>query len=106
MLEKGSIVRGNWSKLVYQVEHSGTCKYGGWVTGRCPDNPSQTGSFSYLGKRVGNEILITDPRRPKDRLIIVKEIKPKTGQLVFGFMTKKKRATRKPKQTRRPKRDE
>tara|TARA_Y100000310_G_C20146953_1_gene562911 strand:+ start:241 stop:540 length:300 start_codon:yes stop_codon:yes gene_type:complete len=88
MLKKGTIVRGSWSKLEYRVEHTGTCKYGGWVTGRCPDNPSQTGSFSYLGERVGNEILITDPRRPKDRLIIVKEINPKIGQLVFGFVTK------------------
>ena len=73
MLEAGTIVRGSWSEIEYRVEHSGTCKHGGWVTGRRVGKPLQTGSFSHLGERVGNEILITDPSRPKDRLIIVKE---------------------------------
>ena len=92
MLAKGTIVRGNWSEIEYKVEHCGSVDDGGWITGRCPDNPRWTGSFSYLGERIGDEITITDPSRPKDRLIIVKEVKPKTGQLVFGFMLKKRTA--------------
>jgi len=95
MLAKGTIVRGNWSKLEYKVEHSGSCEYGGWVMCRSVDNHLQTGSFSYLGKRVGNEIMITDTRRPKDRLIIVKEKKKKKAQMTFDF-TKKKRTAGKP----------
>ena len=76
MLEKGAIVRGNWSEIEYEVEHVGKCKLGGWVTGRCPTNPRRTGSFSYLGKRKGNEISITDPKRPDDKLIVLKDGEP------------------------------
>ena len=94
MLEKGTIVRGNWSKLEYKVEHSGSGEYGGWVTGRSVDNHLQTGSFSYLGKRVGNEIMITDPNRPKDRLLVVREKKKKKAQMTFDFTKKRRRDIR------------
>ena len=72
-LEAGTIVRGNWSQIEYKVEHCGNCADGWFVTGRRPSNPLQTGSFSRLGKRVGNEILITEPKRPDDRLLVVRE---------------------------------
>ena len=71
-LEKGAIVRGNWSEIEYEVEHVGK----DWVTGRCPTNHYWTGSFSYLGKRKGNEISITDPKRPDDKLIVLKDGEP------------------------------
>ena len=87
MLEVGTIVRGSWSKLEYRVEHTGTCKHGGWVTGRSPDNPRCTGSFSYLGKRDGNEISVTQPGREGDRLIVVREPKVRlpVGQLELAL---------------------
>ena len=75
MIAAGTIVQGNWSSIRYKVEHTGTCKYGGWVTGRCPDNPRWTCSFSYLGDRIGDRISITDERRPNDWLLIVSEPK-------------------------------
>jgi len=72
-IRPGAIVRGNWSQIQYKVEHVGSCKLGGWVAGRCPDNPRWTGSFSYLGKRSGNLVSITDPNRPKDKLIVLRD---------------------------------
>ena len=86
-ISAGTIVQGNWSTIRYKVEHFGTCPKGGWVTGRCPDNPRWTGSFSYLGERVGDEIPITDPNRPKDRLLIVSEPKQvrKNNQMEFDL---------------------
>lgn len=78
MIAAGTIVQGNWSSIEYEVEGVGSCEKGGWITGRSPDNPRWTCSFSYLGKRIGDEILITDPRRPDDRLLIVKEPKQVT----------------------------
>jgi len=84
MIAVGTIVRGNWSRIEYEVEHCGICEDGWFVTGRRPSNPLQTGSFSRLGKRVGDEILITDPKRPDDRLIVVKE-KTNANQLKFDF---------------------
>jgi len=73
-IRPGTIVRGNWSSIEYKVEHVGSCKFGGWVAARNSKNKLQTGCFSYLGKRnENNEITITDPKRPKDRLIIVRE---------------------------------
>jgi len=76
-LFKGTIVRGNWSTIEYKVEFTGKCQTNGWgwATGRCVTNPLQSGSFNYLGERVGNEISITDPKRPDDKLMIIKEPK-------------------------------
>jgi len=75
VIEVGSIVRGNWSSIEYRVDHA--WKVLGedyWcVNGKGVDNPRQSGSFSFLGERVGNEILITDPKRPDDRLLVVRE---------------------------------
>ena len=87
MIAAGTIVQGNWSSIQYKVEHTGTCTLGGWVTGRCPDNPLKTGSFSYLGERVGNKISITDERRPNDWLLIVSEPKQmrKAKQMEFDL---------------------
>ena len=87
MMTAGTIVQGNWSSIQYIVEHSGTCDKGGWVTGRCPDNPRWTGSFSYLGERVGDKISITDARRPNDFLLIVSESKQtkKNNQMEFDL---------------------
>ena len=77
MIAVGAIVRGNWSTIEYRADHVWSLKHEGYwcINGRCPDNPRCTGSFSYLGERVGNEILITDPKRPKDRLLVIKEPK-------------------------------
>ena len=70
----GSIVRGNWSQISYRVDHSWSVGDEYWcINGKAVDNPRWSGSFSDLGKIVGNEILINDPKRPNDRLIIVKE---------------------------------
>lgn len=82
MIEAGSIVRGNWSQIEYRVEYCGVCADGWFVMGRREGYPLQTGSFSRLGERVGNEIIITDPKRPDDRLIVIREVKPKhLGQM-------------------------
>ena len=87
MIAAGTIVQGNWSSIRYKVEHTGTGTLGGWVTGRCPDNPLQTGSFSYLGERIGDRISITDERRPNDWLLIVSEPKKakKNNQMEFDL---------------------
>jgi len=82
MLEKGTIVRGNWSELEYRVKFSGGLyPLNWWVSCEGKDNPMQSGFFSNLGERRGNEIIVN--RKPlEDRLIVIKE---------------KKRAARKPK---------
>ena len=87
MMTAGTIVQGNWSSIQYIVEHSGTCDKGGWVTGRCLDNPLQTGSFSYLDARIGDRISITAERRPNDFLLIVSEPKQakKNNQMEFDL---------------------
>ena len=86
MLEIGSIVRGNWSKIEYRADHVWRVESEGYwcVNGKAVDNPRQSGSFCFLGERVGDEILITDPKRPDDRLIVVKE-KTNANQLKFDF---------------------
>ena len=94
MIAVGSIVRGNWSQISYRVDHSWSVGDEYWcINGKAVDNPRWSGSFSYLGKRVGNEILINDPKRPDDRLIIVKEKssaalqrKDLGEQMTFGFI--------------------
>jgi len=82
MIEKGTIVRGNWSEIEYRVNHVWEHKAEGYWCINCKSvsNPLQSGSFSYLGKRVGNEITINDPRRPEDKLIIIKEDGKLTGE--------------------------
>jgi hypothetical protein len=57
------------------------------VTGRNTENPLQTGSFSYLGDRIGDRISITDERRPNDFLLIVSEPKQakKNNQMEFDL---------------------
>ena len=74
-LRPGSIVRGNWSSIEYRADHVWQAKDKGYwcINGKAVDHPRQSGSFSMLGERVGNEITITDPSRPEDRLIIVRE---------------------------------
>ena len=78
MIEKGSIVQGNWSTIQYRVDHVWMVKGEKYwcINGKAVDNPLQSGSFSYLGFIVGDEILITDERRPDDRVIIIKEKNP------------------------------
>ena len=75
MIAVGTIVRGNWSKIEYRADHVWKAKGEDYwcVNGKGVDNPRQSGSFSFLGERVGNEILITDPKRPDDRLLVVRE---------------------------------
>ena len=86
MLDKGTIVRGSWSRLRYRVEHCGEGDAGWWVTGRDPDNPRSTGSFSGLGARVGYEVHFVDPERSGDRLLILREpVKMPSGQLELSI---------------------
>ena len=86
MIAVGTIVRGNWSKIEYRADHVWRVESEGYwcVNGKAVDNPRQSGSFCFLGERVGDEILITDPKRPDDRLIVVKE-KTNANQLKFDF---------------------
>ena len=94
MIAVGSIVRGNWAQISYRVDHSWSVGDEYWcINGKAVDNPRWSGSFSDLGKIVGNEILINDPKRPDDRLIIVKEKssaalqrKDLGEQMTFGFI--------------------
>lgn len=87
MLEKGTVVRGSWSATEYRVEHSGRGVGGVWLNCRAVDNPRQTGTFNYLGERVGNEIEVTQPGRGGDRLIVLREPKVRlpVGQLELGL---------------------
>lgn len=75
MITVGSVVRGNWSTIEYRVDHAWEAKGKGYwcVNGKGVDNPRQSGSFSFLGERIGDEILITDPKRPDDRLLVIKD---------------------------------
>ena len=75
MIAVGTIVRGNWSKIEYRADHVWKAKGQDYwcINGKGVDNPRWSGSFSFLGERVGDEIPITDPNRPDDRLLIVKE---------------------------------
>ena len=96
MIAVGSIVRGNWSSMEYRADHVWEQKDEGYwcINGKSVDNPLVSGSFTNLGKRVGNEIEILDPKRPKDRLVIVLEKssaklqrKDLGKQMTFGFST-------------------
>ena len=75
MLTVGSVVRGNWSTIEYRVDHAWEANGKGYwcVNGKAVDNPMQSGSFSFLGERIGDEILLTDPKRPDDRLLVIKD---------------------------------
>ena len=91
MIKVGSIVRGNWSTIEYRVDHAWRVNAENYwcINGKSVDNPRQSGSFSHLGERVGNEILITDPNRPDDRLLVIKEKGAKkklaAKQMEFAF---------------------
>jgi len=80
MLEKGTIVRGNWSEIEYKVKFSGGIyPLNWWVSCEGRDNPMQSGFFSSLGERRGDEILVN--RKPfEDRLIVVREKKRTAGK--------------------------
>ena len=67
MLPVGSIVRGNWSSIEYEVVRCDSCDTHWWVY--CKNKAS----FNYLGARKRDEILVTDPTRPNDRVIVVRE---------------------------------
>ena len=75
MLEKGTIVRGNWSTIEYRVDHAGKGLGGGWLNCKSVTNPLQSGHFNYLGERIGNEVLMRPPHGSDDRLLIIKEPK-------------------------------
>jgi len=79
----GSIVQGNWSTIQYRADHVWKVEDEGYwcINGKDVNNPMSSGSFSYLGERVGDEIMVTDPRRPKDRLLVIKERKRKSMQM-------------------------
>jgi hypothetical protein len=87
MIAVGSIVQGNWSTIQYRADHVFQPKGKDYwcINGKDVYNKLSSGHFSYLGKRVGNEIMITDPRRPDDRLMVVKEKKRRPAQLEFAF---------------------
>ena len=77
MVAPGTIVRGNWSSISYRVDHAWQ-PHGEdyWcINGKGVDNPMQSGSFSHLGERVGNEIPVGKPHPPGDRLLVIKEPK-------------------------------
>jgi len=73
MLAKGTIVRGNWSEIEYKVKFvGGLYPLNWWVSCEARDNHLQSGYFSQLGERRGNEILVN--RKPVgDRLLVIKE---------------------------------
>jgi hypothetical protein len=75
MIEVGSIVQGNWSSIPYRVDHVWEVKGGGYwcINGKGLDNPRASGSFSKLGKRVGDEIEVGHPHPVGDRLLIIWE---------------------------------
>ena len=83
MIAVGSIVQGNWSTIQYRADHVWKVEDEGYwcINGKDVNNPMSSGSFSYLGERVGDEIMVTDPRRPKDRLLVIKERKRKSMQM-------------------------
>ena len=87
MIEVGSIVRGNWSSIEYRVDHAWEVLGENYwcINGKGVCNPMQSGHFSMLGERVGNEVLITDPGRPGDRLLILRENTPKPRQMELGI---------------------
>ena len=72
-IARGTIVRGNYSEIEYQIEQIWNSTEGWHMTGRNPERKTWTGCFSCLGERVGDEIVITDERRPDDRILIIKE---------------------------------
>jgi len=87
----GSVVRGNYSTIEYYVEfsmesHDDT----GWsIQARDMKNHLSTAWFNYLGERVGDEIEINDERRKDDKLLVIKDHKPRPvqskGQMQFNF---------------------
>lgn len=85
----GAIVRGNYSKKEYRVEFSGDAEDGTWwIQARDCGNSLGTAWFSFLGKRVGDEIEINDERRPDDKLLVVSEKRSeviKSLQMDFPF---------------------
>ena len=83
MLEPGTIIRGNWSSIEYRVDHCGRHDGYWWINGKAVNNPLQSGHFSYLGKRHGNEVKVVDPNRPEDKLIIIKETRKPPNQTSF-----------------------
>ena len=87
MLEPGSIVRGNWSEIEYRVDHAWSPSGEDYwcINGKAVGNELSRGSFSMLGERVGNEVRITDPARPDDRLLILREKFRKPRQMELGI---------------------
>jgi len=86
MIKVGSVVRGNWSQISYRVDHAWSpLGESYWcINGKAVDNPLSSGSFSYLGERVGNEIPINAPDRPADKLYVVSEPKTPKVRLPVG----------------------
>ena len=89
MIAVGTIVRGNWSKIEYRADHVWKAKGQDYwcINGKDVTNKLSSGSFSMLGERKGNSVSITDPNRPNDRLIIVREPKEvkRRKQMEFNF---------------------
>jgi len=79
MLEKGTIIRGNWSEIEYKVKFSGGLyPLNWWVSCESKNNPRQTGFFSSLGERRGDEIFVN--RKPLgDVLLVIREKKRNGG---------------------------
>jgi hypothetical protein len=94
----GDIVRGNYSKIEYRVEHAFNNGGDGWVIqARGVNNERSTAWFNDLGKRIDDYIEILDERRPDDKLLIISQKspkkvkskpKPKLGQMRFPFWDK------------------
>jgi hypothetical protein len=87
MIAAGSIVQGNWSTIQYRADHVFQPKGKEYwcINGKDVNNDFSSGHFSYLGKRVGDEIMVNDPRRPDDRLLVIKEPKRKSMQMEFSL---------------------
>ena len=87
MIAAGSIVQGNWSTIQYRSDHVFQPKGKDYwcINGKDVNNKLSSGHFSYLGKRVGDEIMVTDPRRPDDRLLVIKEPKRKSMQMELSL---------------------
>jgi hypothetical protein len=83
-IAKGTVVRGNYSQIEYVVDFLGGNIGDWWVNCTGKVKSTQSGHFSGLGRRDGNEIHFNDKKRSKDRLIILKE--PKwASQLEFNW---------------------
>ena len=80
-VEPGAVVRGNYSSIEYVVQIvGGDRRRGFWLNCKCKDNNLQSGHFSGLGPREGDELPVLDPARPHDRILVISDKKQSTRQ--------------------------